>query len=122
MPIKSLHSATDRHIQVQTTGTPYIHTNPMAQGVGMIRYNTSSSTMEVYDGSSWLNIETHASVALNERSARGIDWAIEQMERMARLEKLAEDNPTIADALASLRHAEEQLRLVEILCEQEETR
>lgn len=119
MPIKTLASASS-HITVQVTGTPYIGVNAMAQGVGMVRYNTSSGTMEVYDGNSWLNIQSHGMVSLNPESERALDWAVKQMNRMTKLEKMSKDNPTIADALASLKHAEEQLRLVEILCEEEE--
>jgi hypothetical protein len=119
MSIKTLTSASP-HISVQISGTPYIGVNAMAQGVGMMRYNTSHGAMEVYDGSSWINVQSHGMVSMNPESERALDWAIKQMNRMTKLEKLAEDNPTIADALASLKHAEEQLRLVEILCEEEE--
>lgn len=92
----------------------------MGQAVGMVRYNTNSQSMEVYDGSSWLNIEAHTVVSMQPDSERALTWAKEQMHRMTKLEKMAETNPTIADALAALRHAEEQLRIVEILCKEEQ--
>lgn len=119
MPVKSIVAGSD-YLNVQTTSAPYIPYGSMNQGVGMVRYNTSSQSMEVYDGTSWVNIEAHTSVDLSSENKRAMDWARGQMERMSKLEEKAKTNPTIADALAALRHAEEQLRLVEILCEEEQ--
>lgn len=118
MPIKTFSGG--GHLEVQVTSTPYISSYNGVQSAGMVRFNTNSSSLEVYDGTSWINIETHATVSLHNDSERALNWAKAQMRRMEELEELSKSKPAIADALASLRKAEEQLRIVEILCKEED--
>jgi hypothetical protein len=119
MSIKTMVSSSN-HLDVQVTTTPYISSYSGTQSAGMVRFNTNSSSLEVYDGNSWLNIETHATVSLRNDSELALGWALKQMRRMEELERLAQTKPAIADALANLRKAEEQLRIVEILCKEED--
>jgi hypothetical protein len=75
-----------------------------------------NSTYQVYDGSSWIPFyETTASVALTPQAHKILDWAENKMMHEELAAKLAKENPTVADALASVKEAEERLKLVLIL-------
>lgn len=94
--------------------------NPsMASGFGMLRYNQQSQSIEVYDGSAWINIATSVEVSLDNEAVELLVWAKEQKQRQEQLERLAKENVTIQDALNSLRSAEERLNIVRALCEQD---
>lgn len=119
MSIKTIDSPS-KHIIVSTPPPPYVLNTAMGQSVGMMRYNTSSSSIEVYDGHSWININTHSTVSMTPDAEAALTWAINYRKRMAALEDLALSNPTIANALENLHKAEEQLHIVEILCKEDE--
>jgi len=114
--IKAIHSS-GRYIQViGATPSTYVNANPGAQGVGNLRYNTSGQRMEVYDGSSWQELNMpYASIGLNPDAEAAIEWAHRQMTEERRLRVLAKDHPALADALAAVEKAEEQVRVVAAL-------
>jgi hypothetical protein len=92
---------------------PYVAQNdkPMQGVLRMV-----NSTYQVYDGSSWIPFyETTASVALTPQAHKILDWAENKMMHEELAAKLAKENPTVADALASVKEAEERLKLVLIL-------
>ena len=93
------------------TGTPYI--SPGSQSAGMMRYNINTKFIEVYDGISWLSLTgSHATVDLNARAQTILRWAEAKMLREAELQKLAEENPSVATAFENVKKAEEQLELI----------
>lgn len=83
----------------------------------MVRYNPSSSAMEVYDGMAWQNISSSAEIKLSDETERLLEWAKAQKQRYENLERLAQDNVTIRDALNNLYKAEEALQIIAALCE-----
>lgn len=92
---------------------PYVAQNdkPMQGVLRMV-----NGTYQVYDGSSWMPFNgTTASVALTPQAHKILDWAENKMMHEELAEKLAKENPTVADALASVKEAEEKLKLVLIL-------
>lgn len=95
---------------------PYIIPGTQA---GQVRFNTNLNIMEVYDGSAWQNIEGHAEVGLNHDAERILDWANKKMQEEAEYEKMAEDHPAVRAAMEAVRKAEEQLKIVSILCKEE---
>ena len=95
--------------------SPYINTSqPMT---GMVRY--VSNRLEVYDGGSWLQVGGgSASVSLTAEAIEILDWAKKRMSEESKIKRLAESNPTIADALATFEQAAEKLQVVISLCEE----
>jgi hypothetical protein len=93
---------------------PYI--SPGSQSAGILRYNTSSKNIEVYDGVNWLILSsgpTH--ISLDGVTQEAVQWARRQMEKEKRLEELAKRHPAVADAVAAVAHAQEQLDIVTTL-------
>jgi len=92
-----------------TSGPYIIMSSPSA---GMIRYN--GMDMEVYDGSSWLQLSTTADISVNYDTRELLEWARKKWDEEQRLEKL-KDNPAIADLLKQRSDIDEKLKIVEIL-------
>ena len=95
--------------------SPYI--NPSQPMTGMVRY--VNNRLEVYDGSSWLQVGGGtASVSLTGDAIEILDWAKKRMVEESKIKQLAKTNPTIADALATFEQAAEKLQVVISLCEE----
>jgi hypothetical protein len=99
--------------------TPYIPAGN--QSAGMLRYNSNSSNIEVYDGSIWKELTaSYASVDLNYEAQNAIIWAKGKMQEEAELEKLAKEHPAINIALDNLKKAQRQLDATIILSKEHE--
>ena len=73
-------------------------TNPSA---GMVRYNNSN--LEVYDGYSWLILQSrHSQVNLSPEIQEIVIWARQKMAKEAEISKLAEKFPAISDLQGQL--------------------
>jgi hypothetical protein len=117
--IKAIHSS-GRYIQViGGSASTYVNANPGAQGVGNLRFNTSGQRLEVYDGGSWQELNMpHASIGLNPDAEAAIEWAQRQMTEEKRLEVLAKEHPSVADAMEAVRQAQERVRIVAALVQE----
>jgi hypothetical protein len=78
------------------SNTPYI--SPGAQGAGMVRYNTNTNEMEVYDGVVWKSICTSVEVGLSGETEMLLQWAREKMLEDQRIEELCKKHPGLAKA------------------------
>ena len=97
-------------------GTTYINGMHGAQGVGNMRYNTSSQKMEVFDGSAWIIINSNiASVGLTGEAESLLDWAKQKRDEERTLEYLAEENTTIKDLVNQIKEKQEQIKMVQTL-------
>ncbi len=108
---------------VVTGGTsfmPYVSmSNPSA---GMVRYNGSNQSMEVYDGMSWLTMNNnHASIDLTGAANAAITWAMRKMAEEAELERLADSHPAVKAAYENMKRAAEQLKATIILSKDEQS-
>jgi hypothetical protein len=114
--IKAIHTS-GKYIQViGGSASTYVNASPGAQGVGNLRFNTSGQRLEVYDGSSWQELNMpHASVGLNPDAEAAIDWVQRQMTEEKRLKTLAKEHPAVADALEQ---AQERVRIVAALVQE----
>ena len=93
---------------------PYI--SPGSQSAGMLRYNASSSNVEVYDGVTWLTLSSGPTqVSLDGPTQEAVQWVRRRMEDEKRLAELAKKHPVVADALAAVAQAQEQLDVVTTL-------
>jgi len=117
--IKAIH-ASGKYIQViGGSASTYVSAQPGSQGVGNLQFNTSRQRLEVYDGMTWLELNTpHASVGLNEAAEEAIDWAQQQMAEEKRIEALAKKHPAVEDALEAVRQAQERVRIVAALVQE----
>ena len=117
--IKAIH-ALGRYIQViGGSASTYVTAQAGSQGVGNLRFNTSQQRLEVYDGMTWLELNTpYASVGLNAAAEEAIDWVQRQMAEEKRLEALAKEHSAVADALEAVKQAQERVRIVAALVQE----
>ena len=112
-----------RYITVSggTSGT-YVNGYSGAQGVGNMRFNTSTQNMEVFDGSSWITLNMdYASVGLNSDAESLLDWAREKRNEEMKWYSLASSNESVRIALEQLEQAKTRLELTAILSREYET-
>lgn len=93
---------------------PYI--SPGAQSAGMMRWNTSSNTVEVYNGAAWIDVNySNVKIELSSSASAAITWAISKMAEENYHKALAEKHPAIQNALNNLNQAKLQLDATIIL-------
>lgn len=69
--------------------------------------------MEVFDGVTWMPlIGSNYNIDLTTMGKMAIEWAYNKMQEERFLKDLAKTNAAIADAHAAVERAEEQLRVV----------
>jgi hypothetical protein len=112
--INGITSGHGIHIAGGSYSSPYI--NMGAPSAGMTRYN--GSNFEVYDGSIWVTIpSSFPQIELDNLTMEAIEWVRRKMEQEKRMLALAEKHPAVADALATLKEAEEKLAVVVALAD-----
>ena len=100
----------------------YVNNYSGSQGVGNMRYNTSSQNMEVYDGSNWVMLNTsYASVGLTPEAESLLDWAREKRNEELAWKALAEKNQAVKIALDNLEEARRQLDVTAKLAREYDT-
>lgn len=100
--------------------TTYINQYSGAMNVGDLRYNVSTQRLEVYDGNSWIELNTsHASVGLTPEAERAIDWATKKQREDAELESLAKSNTTIADLVNQKKELDDKIKMVQTLMKED---
>lgn len=88
--------------------------------VGQIRYNGSSQNLEVYDGNSWIMMNSaHPTIELSPHVQAVVAWAQTKMAEESRLKALAAKHPAVADALEASKKAQEQVQIVAALVDVE---
>jgi len=108
-----------------TGSWPYINMsnhniNMTNHGPGDVRYNGTISTLEVYDGMSWLPIQSaHALIEFDQDTYSVLNWARKKQAEEAERDKLAETNPTMKSLIAQLKEKEDQIEMVKILLKSE---
>ena len=112
--IKGINSG-GRYITV-TGGSPattYVN-NYSGQGVGNMRYNTSSQQMEVYDGSTWQMLTmNYATVDLTFDAQQALDWVQQQRAKELKRTELIKKNPALQKAYEAIQRAEANFDILE---------
>lgn len=86
--------------------------------IGQVRYNGTSQNLEVYDGMSWLTLtSSYPTIELQPHVQAVVAWAQTKMHEETRLKELAAKHPSVADALAAVDQAQEQVRIIAALVE-----
>lgn len=104
-----------------TSGSQYLMVNSSTPSyignygisAGQMRYNTSNSSIEVYDGSSWQVLSSFASIALSYEAEEAIKWVNNKRQEEQKFQEKLDKHPT-------LKHAYEQFKIVEALVYEEE--
>jgi hypothetical protein len=114
--IKNITNGYGIHIGNNSFSTPYIDmTRPSA---GLVRYNNNN--LEVYDGNTWMVMQgSYPQIELSSEVQAILGWAYMKMKEESRIQDLARKHTAVADALASVAQAEEQVRVVTALVETE---
>ena len=115
-------TASGRYVQVSggTSGT-YVNGYSGAQGLGNMRFNTSTQNMEVFDGSSWITLNMdHASIGLNGEAESLLDWARKKRDEELAWQNLAETSQAVKIALDNLEQAKQQLDITAKLAKEYE--
>lgn len=120
--IKDIMSS-GRYVQVISgNSSTYVNNYSGSQGVGNMRYNTSNQTMEVFDGSTWVQLNMgYASVGLNNEAESLLDWARKKRDEELEWYRLATNSEAVRIALEQLEQAKQRLELTAILARDYET-
>ena len=110
--IKHIHSNTN-HIQINNGYSNVPPISPGAQSAGMLRWNTSSNSIEVYNGVAWFSVETNTNIFLGNDAQQAIDWAVKKMQEEDRLKSLMDRHPGLKDL-------NDKFRVMLALCQEEE--
>jgi len=109
--------ASGRYITVSgnSSGT-YINGYSGLQGVGNMRYNTSSQNTEVFDGNNWVILNTSiTSIGLNSDAESLLDWAREKRNEELELETLAKEYSSINDLVNDIKNKKDQISMIKTL-------
>ena len=110
--IKSI-TPSGRYITVSgSNANTYVNGYSGAQGVGNMRYNTSTQNMEVFDGNTWITLKMdYASVGLNGEAESLLDWARKKRDEELEWQNLAATSEAVKIALDNLEQAKQQLAI-----------
>lgn len=102
------------HVSGSVYNAPYIDTTRASAGI--VRY--ISGNLEVYDGSSWLPLQSsYPQIELDGVTQGTLQWVQAKMEQEKRILELARQHPTVADALLARDRAEDALKIITALCD-----
>lgn len=110
--IKTIHSST-RHIEINNSYSNVPPISPGAQSAGILRWNTSSNSIEVYNGVAWFSVETSANILLSPDAQQAVDWAVKKMREEDRLQSLMARHPGLKDL-------NDKFRVMLALCQDKE--
>ena len=89
-------------------------------GVGNMRYNPNSQNIEVFDGSTWVIMQSNSAyVSLTSDAVSLLEWARQKRDKELELERLAESSPAIKDLVNQIKDKEEQIKIVQTLIKEE---
>ena len=125
--IKGLTGGIGITVSGGNTSVPYVNSNLNNPMQGMIRIN--GSDMQVFDGSSWMNINaSYATATLDIDTVTLLEWARKKRLEEQAIEILASDHAAVRIAKENLNkvkaeivRAEQQLKATIILSKDEQT-
>lgn len=117
--IKTINSGIGINVQNNSLWPTFYNTTSNNSLVGQVRYNGTNQNMEVYDGSHWMLLTSgHPTIDLAPHVQTVVEWAQAKMTEEARLKELAAKHPSVADALAAVEKAKEQVQIVAALVQE----
>ena len=114
--IKNVYTNGPYITKTDNQATNYMNNYSGVQGLGNMRFNTTTQSVEVYDGMMWQPMPMGTvSLSLTPDAVAAIAWASQQRHDEMKIKELAERHPAVADQLAAVQEAEEKLRMVTLL-------
>jgi len=111
--IKNVYTNGPYITKTDNQATNYMNNYSGAQGLGNMRFNTTTQSVDVYDGMMWQPILMGTvNLSLTPDAVAAIAWASQQRHDEMKIKELAEKYSAVADQLAAVREAEEKLRMV----------
>jgi len=106
-----------RYITVtNSTSSTYVNGYSGLQGVGNMRYNTSSQNMEVFDGNNWVMLNMAIpNIGLNSDAESLLDWARQKRNEETELLGLAQEHPSIKDLVNDIENKKDQIKMIRTL-------
>jgi hypothetical protein len=105
-----------------TPGSNYINNYSGLQGVGNLRFNTTNQNIEIWDGNTWVTMQSsYATVHLDAEAISLLDWVKEKQQEEWKIKELIKTSPAVKLAHDNLLKAKEQLEIITILSKDEET-
>jgi hypothetical protein len=118
--IKGLQGISGITVSGGNTSVPYVnqnHSNPIQ---GMIRI--WGSDMQVFDGSSWMNLSTsYSTVGLDQDTQNLLHWVRSKQRQEIEILELATKNEAVRIALENVKKAQDQLTITAHLSREHET-
>lgn len=114
--IGSIYSGSASLVVSGGTTSTYINGYSGLQGVGNMRYNTTSQKTEVFDGTNWIQLNMGSvTVSLTGDAEVLLQWARQKRTEELELQRLAEENPTIKDLVEQVKQKQDQIKMVQTL-------
>jgi hypothetical protein len=106
-----------RYITVtNSTSSTYVNGYSGLQGVGNMRYNTSSQNMEVFDGNNWVMLNmAMPSIGLTGEAESLLDWARQKRIEELELQALVQEHPSIKDLVNDIENKKDQIKMIRTL-------
>ena len=89
-------------------------------GVGNMRYNPNSQNIEVFDGSTWVIMQSNSAyISLDNEAVSLLEWARKKRDEELELARLSESSPVIKDLITQVKEKQEQIKIVQTLIKEE---
>lgn len=110
--IKQVYGSGPYIVTTHNNASNYMNNYSGAQGLGNMRFNTTTQSIEVYDGQLWQPLQmSDSTLMLTPEAVAAIDWAHKKLKEEMKIKVLAEKHPAVADLMAAVQEAEEKLRI-----------
>ena len=108
------YSSNSRHISITNSDVrPYV--SPGSQSAGLVRYNSGTQNLEIYDGVTWHQFDNGSvTVNLAQETEDLLNWARGKRAEEAELKLLIESSPAAKDLI-------EKLEIVKALLKEEKS-
>lgn len=80
-----------------------------------MRYDTSMNKVYSWTYGAWKTMDNTATISLDSRITEVIEWATKKMNEERELYILSQDNPAIADLLATIEDAKSKIQVIKTL-------
>lgn len=120
--IKGINTS-GRYLQVTggAPGSTYVNNYSGGQGVGNMRYNTSTQQMEVYDGNNWQMLSmNYATVEMTSDAESLLDWARQERDKQWKRQSLINSNPALQKAWEAIQRAEANFDILQKFVENDD--
>ena len=106
-------SSNSRWIQVSNGGASSLYVDNSRPMSGMVRWDSSNSTIQVFDGCNWLGFpNSHPAISLSMPAENVLIWAEKKMFEERALEDLIKKHP-------GLKELHDKFEMMKILCREE---